>query len=176
MPSHYTGVGSRDTPPEICDLMKRVASWLSGQGLILRSGAAKGADTAFENGAGELKEIYLPWIGFNNHPSRLTPTPEAFALAEKFHPAWHKCKRGARLMHARNCHQVLGHDLNTPSAFVICWTNYGYGEGGTGQAIRIAKANNIIVHDLGNPELLSAYRKRFNTENRHEANREAHPY
>ncbi len=51
---------------------------------------------------------------------------------------------------ARNCHQVLGCDLRTPSDFIICWTKNGKGLGGTGQALRIAKEYNIPIFDIGN--------------------------
>lgn len=46
----YTGIGSRETPYEIQDLMKRIAFKLAENGWLLRSGGAEGADTAFENG------------------------------------------------------------------------------------------------------------------------------
>ncbi len=153
----YAGIGSRETPPDIQELMTKIAATLARLGLILRSGAADGADTAFEVGAGHKAEIYLPWLGFKGHPSDLLPSKDAFIMAEKFHPAWHKCSQAARKLHARNCHQVLGKDLNTPSAFVICWTKDALGGGGTGQAIRIAKAHNIYVHDLADPATLKQY-------------------
>ena len=47
----YAGIGSRRTPPEILRLMERMALILSGAGYTLNSGGAKGADSAFENGA-----------------------------------------------------------------------------------------------------------------------------
>lgn len=56
-------------------------------------------------------------------------------------------------LHARNCYQVLGADLRTPTQFVICWTPRGSGEGGTGQALRIAKAYNIPIFDLAIPAI-----------------------
>lgn len=58
-------------------------------------------------------------------------------------------KDGAKKLQARNSHQVLGLDLNTPSDFIICWTKGGKGIGGTGQALRIAKAYNIPIFDCG---------------------------
>lgn len=156
MSLYYAGIGSRETPADVLALMTTIARRKAADGYILRSGAADGADSAFEAGA-TAKEIYIPWLGFNSHPSKLVPTPEAFVMAAKFHPAWHKCKRGARALHARNCHQVLGHDLATPSSLVICWTKDAAGGGGTGQAIRIAKAHNITIHDLCDPEIRRIY-------------------
>ena len=51
MTKFYTGIGSRQTPKDILNLIEDVAFKLASKGYILRSGAAKGADTAFEDGA-----------------------------------------------------------------------------------------------------------------------------
>lgn len=156
---YYTGIGSRETPFEILTLMTRIAQRLAARGWTLRSGGADGADSAFERGAGD-KQIYLPWPRFNGNSSRFTsPTPAALEMAADFHPAWDRCSQGARKLHARNCHQVLGIDLATPSTLVICWTRGGSGAGGTGQALRIARAHDIPIFDLGHsnrPVVLNA--------------------
>ena len=44
---------------------------------------------------------------------------------------------------------MLGLDLNTPSNFIICWTEDGKGQGGTGQALRIARDYDIPCFDCG---------------------------
>lgn len=157
MSRFYAGIGSRETPEVICRLMTRAAKNLNVSGYILRSGGANGADLAFERGAGENKEIYLPHLGFNGSKSKLLPTSEAFDMAAKFHPAWHNCNERARQFHARNCHQVLGHDLKTPVSFVVCWTLAGLEGGGTGQAMRIAKAHGIRIDNLYNIETAKKY-------------------
>ena len=154
----YTGIGSRRTPSHILVEMGRLATHLAQDGWALRSGGADGADSAFENGSrqvGGRMEIFLPWQGFNGRRDGIVPsfTPEVYAMAESFHPAWHRCSVGARKLHSRNLFQVLGPDLHTPSQFVLCWTEDGRGEGGTGQAIRIARSHGIPVYDLGDPHL-----------------------
>lgn len=154
---YYAGIGSRETPERILDIMTATALQMAGLGFTLRSGHADGADKAFELGAA-LKEIYLPWRRFNGSTSLLLPTPDAFIMAEKYHPAWDKCSPAAKKLHARNCHQVLGHDLKTPSEFVVCWTPNAGGGGGTGQAIRIAKAHGIMVYDLAHPATLKRFK------------------
>ncbi|MOA32601.1 hypothetical protein D3C78_1538370 [compost metagenome] len=70
-------------------------------------------------------------------------------IAANFHPNWHNLKPTVRQMHSRNVGQVLGQDLKTPSSFVLCWTKNGSGSGGTGQALRIAKAYEIPIFDAG---------------------------
>lgn len=143
----YAGIGSRETPVETLRLMTRIARSLGARGYVLRSGAAPGADSAFEDGA-KRKEIYLPWKGFNGHASVRLPKPAAFRMAAAHHPAWDRLSDAARALHARNSQQVLGLNLDEPARMVICWTPYGRGEGGTGQAIRIARAHHIPVFDL----------------------------
>lgn len=145
----YTGVGSRKTPAWALELMKKMAAKLSADGWVLRSGGADGADSAFEVGAGDRKEIYRA-----HHC-----TPEAMAVAAKFHPAWHRCGAFARKLHGRNSFQVLGRDLNAPSAFLVCWTEDGccrhadrsIRTGGTGTAISIADAHGVEILNLQNP-------------------------
>jgi hypothetical protein len=137
--------------------MTTIAGSLAQRGFILRSGGAEGADSAFEAGVPnhEQKEIYLPWRGFNRSiSSRYTPSVAALAMAETFHPAWGRCSPAARKLHARNCHQVLGANLDSPSLFLLCWTASGEPQGGTGQAMRIAIAHNIPIFNLGRLDAL----------------------
>ena len=141
--------------------MRQTARCLYLDGWTLRSGGASGADTAFEGGATPLGdysrcEIYLPWREFENRVEATLHSPlhAAFTVAKWFHPNWSKLSRGARLLQARNSHQMLGADIaNNPllPKMVICWTPGGRGGGGTGQAIRIARAYRVPVYDLAIP-------------------------
>ena len=151
---YYTGIGSRETPQDILLMMRMLGSKLARAGHVLRSGGAIGADSAFERGARSTGipgtcEIFLPWKGFNNNPSELnTVCKDALAMAENLHPAWERGSFGARKLHARNCYQILGRNLNDPVSFVICWTVNGQRGGGTGQALRLAQKLNIPIYDL----------------------------
>ena len=165
----YAGIGSRETPPAALDLMARAASWLAVEGWVLRTGMATGADQAFYRGARAhgAFELYLPWPAFEadaRSPSCAgqlvldQPTAAAYELAARFHPAWSRLTLGARALHARNCHQVLGVDLASPARFVLCWTpdgsldGRGRRVGGTGQALRIAHHHGIAIFNLARPE------------------------
>ena len=159
---YYAGIGSRETPVEILEVFRDIAELMDTKyDFVLRSGHADGADIAFEQGCDRVyggKEIYLPWSGFNGSDSKLVVKDiRAFELAQKFHPYWFNLKDGARKLQARNSHQVLGVDLDTPSSFVVCWTKKGKGSGGTGQAIRMAKAYNIPVFDAGGYDNISDF-------------------
>ena len=163
----YAGIGSRETPQDILDLMRTIGEYLAKKGYTLRSGGAGGADIAFEEGCDRAqgnKEIYLPWKGFNKSPSEFylqsnAKSKEAEELAKKFHPAWNMLTPAARKLMARNGMQVLGPDLNTPVSFVVCWTKQiwapGKNVGGTGQALRIAYSRDIPILNLRSPETIA---------------------
>lgn len=151
----YAGIGSRETPADMLALMTRLAAYLGGLGFTLRTGGAHGADSAFEQGATEV-DLFLPWPGFNGRTraTRIRPLPHAYNLAATAHPAWARLTYAEHHLHARNAHQVLGADLRSPAAFVLCWTPDGAVNktskktGGTGQAIRLAVMHGVPVWNL----------------------------
>lgn len=167
----FTGIGSRETPDTICQTMTEFAFLLSGT-YTLRTGNAKGADTAFVKGSNN-HEVYCPnhnqvekfkrtIVGANAiDSSSLELWEEAKKMAEHYHPAWSKLSPPAKDLITRNTFQVLGPSLNDPSKFLVCWTPDGAKHsttaktGGTGQAIRIANSYDIPVYNLANDGDLS---------------------
>lgn len=149
----YAGIGSRETPIDLQNYMTKIATALTSEDYILRSGGAKGADSAFAAGAGR-KEIYLPWNGFNNlyfdNVSYLDVplTKYAEEFVHDYHPAAHRLNATAFKFMVRNTYQVLGADLKTPAKVVFCYTADGKASGGTGQAMRIAKDYGIPIVNL----------------------------
>ncbi len=149
----YAGIGSRTCPVEMQTFISQLALMLA-EAFTLRSGAANGADAAFEAGcdlARGNKEIFLPWEGYNGSTSPLFHhLPEAFTLAATAHSCWERTSESARLMHARNVHQALGADLKTPVEFILCWAPESGGSliGGTATAVGIARQRNIPVWNL----------------------------
>jgi len=146
----YTGIGSRDTPPEVQAQMTAIAARLQRVGFTLRSGAANGADSAFERGVSDpkLKQIFLPYNGFtggrfsagHTGPHKRYDSEPGVHLAPKgmeetaewlvsqVHPNWPAVLKASaegrdfgRIAHVRNAFQVYGADLNTPASFLICW-------------------------------------------------------
>lgn len=171
-PLYYTGVGSRKCEdPVILSLMTSIARELAKQGYILRSGAARGPDSAFEKGAPKhLKRIYVPKESFGNRPRDEIIVPKkvdlmrwlrACSIAEQYHELGRHMPQDVRELMGRNVYQVLGDDLRTPSRFLICdapgavLDNDGKVvdvDGGTGMAVRLASAHNIPIYHLGIPE------------------------
>lgn len=169
----YCGIGSRKTPQYILMEMMKIGAFFAKADYTLRSGAARGADSAFEKGCddeGGQKEIFLPWRGFNHSISPLqSPSRRAYVIAEEHHPAWEACSGTARKLHARNSHQVLGQHLDDQVDFVVCWHT---GTGGTTQACRIASAYGIKIYNLIDEEdraelhkLFISTKERYNAQN-----------
>lgn len=150
---YYTGIGSRSTPIEVQKRFTSIAAKLNDLGYILRSGGADGADSAFEQGATENKNIYLPWRGFNGSNSNLilpNPIPENIAnIASTIYINWDHAVDSVKKLHARNVYQVLGHSLTHPSDFIVCWTDRPlFDSGGTMFAVQLAKVYDIPVYNF----------------------------
>lgn len=162
----YTGVGSRETPDNILRVMEDIGEKLAYAGWTLRSGAADGADTAFEEGCdrvGGAKEVYIAWEGFSGRTSVeegiLVPTgalvAKAAQIASQTHPAWDRCSRGAKALHTRNVFQVLGQQLDAPSKMLICYGKLdkrGNIQGGTATAWNLACQHDVPCFNLIIPE------------------------
>lgn len=153
----YAGIGSRITPDEALQWCESIGNQLGKASWHLRSGYAAGADMAFGRGAeaaGGSFEMFLPWEGFNGAPQQddrfIVPTwtADLLAAAEAVHPVWSRLTSSVKCLMARNVCQVLGLNLDEPADCVICWTPGGQGQGGTGQAVRLARKHNIPVFDL----------------------------
>ncbi len=158
----YTGIGARDAPADICAVAEELGYHLGLAGWTVRSGAADGMDKGFEVGAlraGAPVELSLPWKGYNRSDSpHFAVTQEALNLAATLHPRWSDLSSGIRKMHASSCYQTLGRDLESPSAFSICWTEDGCESektrtqrtGGTATGIVLADRNGIPLYNLRN--------------------------
>ena len=140
-------------------LLIQVGRGLARNGFTLRSGGARGSDSLWEYGArtGEARpgeglpepEIY-----------RVEPPPPewAFSLVQEFVDSKHTWgtfpvyKRG---LLARNMQQILGRDGNSPSMWVLYWTEAeGFdtpAAGGTRYALRCAAKYGIPMLNLGRP-------------------------
>lgn len=139
---YYAGIGSRSTPPDICEYMTKSADLLEKMGYVLRSGAADGADKAFENG------VFYPNNKVILRPKHSTEAAEQ--LAATIHPMWSACNEYARKLHGRNCQIILGEALDQPAHFVLCWTQDGTERGGTRTGLVLAKQRGIPTFNLAN--------------------------
>ena len=158
---YYAGIGSRSAPKEILLICKKLATKLSQEDWICRSGGATGCDTAFQEGSSKFEVYYPDKIVLTENGSidkvKDSKWKEASQMSQLYHPAWKNLKPYVKNLHTRNSFQLIG--LNSiASKFVVCWTPDGAETtektsretGGTGQAIRIANSLQIPVFNLGN--------------------------
>lgn len=137
----FSGIVSRQTPPEFLEKITKACYRLGLLGYTLRSGGAVGADSRAYEGCLKAKgkaEIF----------KADSANEASLRLAEKFHPNWKACSDYAKKLHARNGFIVMGQELNDPVDFVLCWTHNGELQGGTAQGLRIAEAYKIPVFNL----------------------------
>lgn len=147
----YAGIGSRQTPPEILAQMTEVAKELEAKGFTLNTGVTfggkeEGADEAFSKGATK-KNLFAPEQAGERE----------MKIAKEIHPNWNalveKGPGGPKLM-ARNTNQVFGENLDTPVDFVLFYAKETKGirpEGGTGQAVEMARRKGIPTINMANP-------------------------
>lgn len=153
---YYGGAGARDTPQKILTDMTEFATRLNRKGYTLRSGFARGADTAWEEGAGSRKQIFKPpnKQRYGDYPV----LPQAYEIAAVHHPIWNNLPDWHRDLLARNVHIVLGPKLDNWSEFLLVWTKDGIfrkedrtkASGGTGHTIAVACTYGIPVFNLNN--------------------------
>lgn len=137
-------------------------------GIIMRSGAAIGADNIAEQAYAQAivdgvaqpyqVEIFIPWRNFAPYaplkqlhviPTDPAKIKQANDMVWATHPAAFRLSQGAMKLHSRNMNQVFGLDLETPIDACICWTKNGECIGGTASAIKLCWSNDIPVFNLG---------------------------
>lgn len=160
----YTGVGSRQTPYEICCLMTATAKFLDRKGYILRSGGATGADYSFEIGASN-PIIYSP--NEKHKPAsgkpRIIPELDAYrTIAEKCCLHYKTIKsQYVKDLHTRNICQVIGHTPNEVirSQFLLAYTQNGDFVGGTTSALRCAILFDVPIFNFGKYHTIEIQKK-----------------
>lgn len=156
----YTGIGSRETPEGVCELIRKIAEKLAGMGWVVRSGGAQGADSAFLDGCRGRYENFIPWVGFGELPGLVPDLDRNWQLLQgipNLNPIIYRSStkqllkyRGFWKLQARNASQLLGLNLDTPSKFCILYaptTPTGV-TGGTNTGYQIAVAKGIPVFNL----------------------------
>lgn len=153
----YAGIGSRRAPDDVLALCIRIAAKFRRNGWRLRSGHSIGCDQAFEVGARGEADVFLPWKDFEAESPVLgrkfiMPSVPALEVVGRYHPAVERLSMSGMRLHARNAHIILGASLNDPASYVLCWTPDEQ-RSGTAMGLRIARAYNIPVHNLNDPEV-----------------------
>lgn len=172
MPSmHYAGIGARETPAVVKEIMLSVARQLWRSGYTLRSGGV-GADFAFEIGTPENKILILGDQAWVSKPSVVGEVGSGFARKVEYmpgdaffmeskvrehHPEPFRLNGAARKRMRAGALRVLEYKrpgLELPQVdFVLCWTPDGSIDGGgrpgeLGHVLRLAQHYGIPVFNL----------------------------
>jgi hypothetical protein len=159
----YAGIGSRETPKEVLDLMTKAAKYLDDLGYTLQTGFTfknketgldeEGADKAFSDGS-KNKTLFGP-SGIRRTVKGVTTqesydndvTQKSNTIVKEIHPAPDMLTSGAVKLMARNTNQIFGKNLNSSVDFVLFYAketdNPLRPKGGTGQAVEMARRKGI---------------------------------
>ena len=143
---HYAGIGSRQTPQEVCNIITKIAKLLEEKNYVVRSGGAEGADHAFTLGV--TAQVFK---AADCRVWALEEVKKHFPIDRrvKQFDSW---KPYVKSLLGRDMMQILGEDGKDQVDFVLCWApslNYkDSSAGGTGWAIRCALNYNIPVFNL----------------------------
>lgn len=174
-----TLVGSRKAPDYALDYARIIGIQLAQSGEEMFSGGALGMDDAWEKayieaGRSDLMNIILPKHRFGNKVDdgynylEITRYDEmllgyADELIQEVHEYYHKLDGFSYWAHIRNCFQVLGHDLKTPSTECFLYAPVkGSGvTGGTSTAYNLCKKFNIPTYNIADSRDLAYLKTRF---------------
>lgn len=185
---YYAGIGSRETPPEMLQLMEQLGAYYGDETFnrTLLTGGAKGADQAFTRGAMSVSGnvgVYLPTANFepgrprgegvqeeiltNDQLKQIEAHPiyDVIVHAAGYDPRIRPGKDFTRRAFARNVMQVLTSTLKTPVREVIGYAplnDQGQAKGGTRIAFAIAQALGIPVHNLADPNVAKRFQNMLN--------------
>lgn len=162
--SYYSGIGSRNTPPNILEVMKKIGAIAPQYSYILRSGGALGADSAFENGCDSVNGKKQIW-----NPRKELVVEHDWAIKEASEICLefplNNMRPFIRNLIVRNMYQILGEHGNELSSFVVCYTPTldptDSEAGGTRYACRLAKKYAIPIYNLRNERHLQKICDKF---------------
>lgn len=154
-PGFYAGIGQRKVPKSVQSHMTSLAKRLNKMNFTLRSGDAEGSDQAFQSGAGRNASIFKASsentlsesaVGNVTFFDKMSDAEQkaAYDSIARLHPSGGSISDNhSRNLLARDYFQVIGTGGLVDSAFIACYADQN--EGGTWQAIRIARERGIPV-------------------------------
>ena len=150
----YAGIGHRNTPEKVRDMMTNIGSQLAQMGFILRSGNAIGADQAWEEEVTrKMKEIFI--INRKHScPFGIIPkfTQEQWDFVIRHYhggeTAFIKQSEYVQQLFLRNLNILCGKDLDDKVDFVAYWHEGEHCDGGTGHTVAMAKTLGIPCFNI----------------------------
>lgn len=165
---YYAGIGARKTPNDVLEYMEIQGKLLAEKGYVLRSGGAKGADSAFEKGCDSVRGLKQIWSTRNKHEWE----EHDWVIPIISRACWEKpflsMQMHTQRLLGRNTYQLYGDpklfEDCVKSKFVLYWSQPENGEncsGGTRYAIRMAVEAEIPCFNLYNESEKAEYEATF---------------
>ena len=150
----YSGIGHRNTPEKVRDMMTSIGSQLAQMGFILRSGNAIGADQAWEEEVTrKMKEIFI--INRKHScPFGIIPkfTQEQWDFVVRHYHGGEtdfiKQSEYVQQLFLRNLNILCGKHLDDKVDFVAYWHEGEHCDGGTGHTVAMAKTLEIPCFNI----------------------------
>lgn len=163
--ARIAGIGSRELRGEWLNVCAKLGEWIVRCGHELHSGGAQGTDQSFAQGGNRVDPtrvfIHLPWLSYERGALVLGNHVDVLAsmnnkeqqsyreYAKSHHPAWSHLTNGGQLLQARNGRIIFPNGYpGQPVDLVLAWPSAKIGGGGTGQGMRMAKAEGIPLVNL----------------------------
>ena len=150
----YSGIGHRNTPENVRNMMTNIGSQLAQMGFILRSGNAIGADQAWEEQVTrKMKEIFIVERKYScpfGIIADVTQEQWDFVVSH-YHGgmrAFSKQSAYVQYLFLRNLNILCGKDLDDKVDFVAYWHEGEHCNGGTGHTISMAKTLEIPCFNI----------------------------
>ena len=144
---YYAGIGDKKLPPQLPQIIQKVAKGMHGDGYCLRNNGMDGAEREFMRGVSD-KQLILPWDGFNGLKSQYNEAPEAATQVAYNHVnLFGDMSHSKQKIMLAKIQTILGVDCKTPVNIVVCYSfDELYGE--SAQMISLAKAYQIEIVNL----------------------------
>lgn len=144
---YYAGIGDKKLPPQLPQIIQKVARGLQEEGYCLRNNGMDGAEREFMKGVSD-KQLILPWNSFNGLKSQYNTAPEAaLQIAYNHINLYGDMSHSKQEIMLAKIQTVLGVDCKTPVDMVVCYSfDELYGE--SAQMVSLAKAYQIEIVNL----------------------------
>jgi hypothetical protein len=154
-------IGTRNPALNMHQLLRTWAGILVSKGVEVSTGAADGCDTAAMEGADDVDatklHVFLPWATYNRAKVPIGASitvyderrhPKWTESVGKYHPGATRLTRGTFALHARNYGILM--DPRPVDAVFACPQSVS-NLGGTGQGMRVARGEGILLFNLLDP-------------------------
>lgn len=168
LPKTAVITGNGRAPDQLKPLIAEAGNILAHHGYTIRASCMDGFDKMVMETIPGV-ELHIPWKNFNQVQGEASyfSNDECKEFAKRYLPEWSNIKEVQQSFYAKNVRLILGKYLKQPCQIVIIWSEDGcegpatrtMQSGQAGHVAAIAKAMNIPVINLSNPNAIPRLRQ-----------------